>query len=142
MKILFLYTANSCRSQMAEGYTQHFGEDKWEVKSAGLQAKGVNPHTIAIMKEDGVDISQQSSALLTKHLLEWADVVVTLCGDAHESCPNLPKGTEKRHWPFEDPAKADGSQEEVMMKFRAVRDGIKTEVINLFAELKSKRKFY
>lgn len=140
MKILFLCTGNSCRSQIAEGYARHFGEDKWEVKSAGLEPKGVNPNAIAIMREDGVDISQQGSTLLSENLLEWADLVVTLCGDAHESCPNVSKGTERRHWPFEDPARAQGSSEEILAKFRSVRDGIKTEVLNLFTELKPRKK--
>lgn len=133
MKILFLCTGNSCRSQMAEGYARHFG---LEVKSAGLSPKGVNPLAISVMKEDGIDISSHQSTLLTKDLLEWGDLLITLCGDANESCPVLPKGKEKRHWPFEDPAKATGTEEEILKKFRSIRDGIKTEILKLVSEYK------
>jgi len=126
---------------MAEGYANRLGLETWEIKSAGLKTHGVNPLAIAVMKEDDVDISHQQSTLLTKDLLEWADLVITLCGDADDNCPLLPRGTEKRHWPFEDPAKATGSEQEVLEKFRTVRDGIKSKIIDLSEELKPKKRF-
>lgn len=141
MRVLFLCTGNSCRSQMAEGYARQFAEDGFECKSAGLSPKGIHPLAIAVMKEEGIDITAQESTLLSRELIEWADLLITLCGDANESCPALPQGTEKRHWPFEDPAKATGSQEEILRQFRLIRDGIKREVIHLVDEFKPKKKY-
>lgn len=136
MKVLFLCTGNSCRSQMAEGYGHYFGENFLEVKSAGTDPRGVNPRAIQAMKEDHVDISKQQSTKLTNDMLQWADIVITLCGDADERCPILPPGKQKRHWPFEDPAKAIGSEEQISAKFREIRDGIKKNVEELALEIK------
>jgi len=98
MNILFLCTGNSCRSQMAEGFLRHLAGDRVGVDSAGIEAHGQNPRAVAVMDEVGVDIYQQQSTRLSDKHLEWADLVVTVCGDADESCPMLPPGTEKRHW--------------------------------------------
>ena len=105
------------------------------VKSAGIVAHGKNPRAIAIMKEDGVDISEQESTQLTKEMLQWSDCVITVCGHADEQCPILPPGTRKRHWPLEDPAKATGTEEEITAKFREVRDEVKKRSEALLAEL-------
>ncbi|NOZ11825.1 MAG: arsenate reductase (thioredoxin) [Gammaproteobacteria bacterium] len=131
MKLLFLCTGNACRSQMAEGWARHLGGDDLEVCSAGIKAHGKNPRAIAVMKEAGVDISCQESTQLTGTMLEWADLVLTVCGHADEHCPALPVGTHKEHWPLDDPAKATGSDEEVMGVFRASRDEIRSRVTTL-----------
>ncbi len=127
-RILFLCTGNSCRSQMAEGWANHLGSEWLEATSAGIEAHGKNPRAIAVMREAGVDISHQESTRVTPQMLEQADLVVTVCGHADEHCPVLPPGVQKKHWPLEDPAKATGTEEEIMAKFHATRDEIKSRV--------------
>jgi len=138
---MFLCTGNSCRSQMAEGWARTLGErngEHWlEVQSAGIEAHGKNPRAITVMQEAGVDISGQESTRVTDDMLEQTDLVVTVCGHADEHCPVLPAGTRKIHWPLEDPAKAQGSEEEVMEFFRNSRDDIRRRVETLLSELKS-----
>lgn len=136
MRILFLCTSNSCRSQMAEGWGRHLGGDFLDVRSAGIEAHGKNPRAIAVMAEAGVDISHQESSRLTSEMLDAADLVVTVCGHADEHCPALPPGTRKLHWPLDDPAKATGSEEEVMSVFRNSRDEIKKRVAALVEDLR------
>jgi arsenate reductase len=135
INLLFLCTGNSCRSQMAEGYARQLGGNQVTVKSAGIVAHGKNPRAIAIMKEDGVDISGQESTQLTEKMLQWSDWVITVCGHADEQCPMLPPGTQKLHWPLEDPAKATGTEEEITAKFREVRDEVKKRSEAMLAEL-------
>lgn len=139
IRILFLCTGNSCRSQMAEGWATHLGAGRIEARSAGIEAHGMNPRAIAVMREAGVDISLQSSKMLSPDMLEWADLVVTVCGHADEHCPALPPHVEKRHWPIEDPARATGTEEEILAKFRAVRDEIKHRVEALLGEAPIRR---
>jgi arsenate reductase len=134
--ILFLCTGNSCRSQMAEGWAKRYGEPLFEIQSAGIEAHGKNPRAIAVMKEAGLDISDQQSTRVTDDMLTQADLVVTVCGHADEHCPVLPPGTRKEHWPLEDPAKAQGSEEQIMDQFRASRDDIKKRVQELLQRLK------
>jgi arsenate reductase len=131
--ILFLCTGNSCRSQMAEGWAKSFGSPLFEIQSAGIEAHGKNPRAIAVMKEAGVDIAQQESTRVTDSMLEHADLVVTVCGHADEHCPVLPAGVKKEHWPLDDPAKATGTEAEIMEHFRASRDDIKQRVKDLLA---------
>ncbi|VAW90745.1 Arsenate reductase thioredoxin-coupled, LMWP family [hydrothermal vent metagenome] len=128
MYLLFLCTGNSCRSQMAEGWAKYFSTGDIEVQSAGIEAHGKNPRAIAVMAEAGVDISQQESTKLTDGMLEWADVLVTVCGHADEHCPAVPAGKQKFHWLLDDPAKATGSEEEIMNVFSASRDEIRDRV--------------
>lgn len=135
IKLLFLCTGNSCRSQMAEGYARQLGKTQVEVKSAGIVAHGKNPRAINIMEEDGVDISRQESTQLTEEMLQWADWVITVCGHADEQCPALPPEIQKQHWPLEDPAKATGTEEEITAKFREVRDEVKKRIQALLTEL-------
>ena len=134
-RILFLCTGNSCRSQMAEGWTNILGSDWVEATSAGIEAHGKNPRAIAVMREAGVDISRQESTRVTPAMLEQADLVVTVCGHADEHCPVLPPGVQKKHWPLEDPAKATGSEDEIMARFRTTRDEIKSRVEGLIGGL-------
>ena len=135
VKILFLCTGNSCRSQMAEGWANHLGQDWVEATSAGIEAHGKNPRAIAVMHESGVDISQQESTRVTSELLARADLVVTVCGHADEQCPVLPPGVQKKHWPLEDPAKATGTEEQIMTKFRATRDEVRRRVESLIGKI-------
>lgn len=136
MNLLFLCTGNSCRSQMAEGWARQLSDSWLQVKSAGIESHGKNPKAIAVMKEAGVDISEQESTKLDDSILEWVDYVVTVCGHADEHCPMLPEGTRKEHWPLSDPAKATGSEEEIMAVFRESRDDIRQRVTDLIARLK------
>ena len=133
-RVLFLCTGNSCRSQMAEGFLRHYGGDNFEVYSAGISPVGVNPLAVKVMAEAGVDISEQTSDPIDMAIVNEADMLITLCGGARESCPVIPAKVEKRHWPLEDPAEAVGSEEDILKKFREVRDEIKKLVISLIQE--------
>jgi arsenate reductase len=135
MNILFLCTGNSCRSQMAEGWTRYLGGSDITVQSAGIEAHGKNPRAIAVMQEAGVDISQQESTRLTDDMLAAADVLVTVCGHADEHCPAVPSRINKIHWPLQDPAKVTGSEEQIMQVFRASRDDIRRRVQELLDTL-------
>lgn len=135
MHILFLCTANSCRSQMAEGWARQLAPANIQVQSAGLEPQGKNPHAIAVMAEAGIDISNQESTQLISSMLAWADVVVTVCGDADENCPVLPPHVHKIHWPLKDPAKATGTEKEIMAVFRVSRDDIRQRVRQLMSEM-------
>ena len=136
-RILFLCTGNSCRSQMAEGWANFLGRDLLEARSAGIEAHGKNPRALAVMREAGVDISHQESKKLTPELLAWADRVVTVCGHADEHCPALPAPIPKQHWPLDDPAKATGTDEQIMDTFRATCAEVLGRVKDLVGELSS-----
>ena len=135
INILYLCTGNSCRSQMAEGWTRELGAERFEVQSAGIEAHGKNPRAIAVMQEKGVDISGQESTVVTDEMMNRADVVVTVCGHADEQCPAIPSGAKKIHWPLSDPAKASGTEEEIMSAFRATRKEVKRRVQSLLTLL-------
>lgn len=127
--VYFLCTGNSCRSQIADGFLTALGGDKYEVKSAGLEAHGLNPRAVQVMKEAGVDISNNSSNVIDSEILNRATFVITLCGHADEHCPVISnKNVIKWHWGFDDPAKATGTEGEIMTQFRSVRDDIKTRI--------------
>lgn len=131
VNILFLCTGNSCRSQIAEGWTRHIGGSAVAVQSAGIEAHGKNPRAIAVMREAGIDISGQESTIVDDRMLQRADIVVTVCGHADEQCPVLPPRTTRLHWPLIDPAKATGTEEDIMQVFRATRDDIEHRVREL-----------
>ena len=135
MNILFLCTGNSCRSQIAEGWARTLGNGRVTATSAGIEAHGQNPRAIAVMREAGVDITTQASKTVTPEMLDAADVIVTVCGHADEHCPAVPARARKLHWPLSDPARATGSEEEIMQTFRATRDDIRERVQALLAEL-------
>lgn len=120
---------------MAEGWGKHFAAGRIEVQSAGIEAHGKNPRAIAVMAEAGIDISNQESSRVTQAMIDSADVVVTVCGHADEHCPVLPATVRKIHWPLNDPAKATGTEEEVMNVFRTTRDDIRERVRALVTEL-------
>lgn len=135
IRILFLCTGNSCRSQMAEGWARHLGGGTIEAQSAGIEAHGQNPRAIRVMAEAGVDISTQESTRVTDDMIRRADVVITVCGHADEHCPVLPPGMKKIHWPLSDPAKTQGTEDEIMTIFRATRDEVRQRVETLLGRL-------
>ncbi|MGF9645082.1 arsenate reductase (thioredoxin) [Paenibacillus sp. MABNS29] len=122
--IYFLCTGNSCRSQMAEGWAKKYLGDRWNVYSAGIEAHGLNPKAVQAMNEVGLDISGQTSDMIDSVLLNGADLVVTLCGDAANKCPITPPHVRREHWGFDDPAKAQGTEEEKWSVFQRVRDEV------------------
>ena len=123
--ILVLCTGNSCRSQIAHGYLAAMAKGKANVYSAGVETHGVNPKAIAIMKEDGIDISGHTSNNITEYFGIDFDYVITVCDNAKENCPYFPTKALKLHYNFPDPAKAIGTEEEVMNEFRSVQNMIK-----------------
>ena len=125
MNILVLCTGNSCRSQIAHGYLQHFAGTKAVVYSAGIEAHGVNPKAIEIMAEDGIDISHHTSNLVDEYIDIPFDYVITVCDNANERCPYFPGKTHRLHHNFTDPAKATGTPEQVKAVLRQVRDEVK-----------------
>lgn len=129
-RVLFLCTGNSARSQMAEAFLRQSAGDIFEVHSAGLEPKEVNPLTVKAMAEVGIDISNQTSkgieTYLGKTLFQY---LITVCDDADQNCPTVWPGVNTRlHWSFEDPAKFQGNEEEKLAKFREVRDLIEHRV--------------
>jgi arsenate reductase len=124
-RVLILCTGNSCRSQIAEGFLKHFAGGRAEVYSAGVETHGVNPRAIATMNEAGIDISGHTS----NHVDEYRDIdfdfVITVCDHAREVCPYYPGNAQKFHHNFPDPAKATGTEEEIMKEFATVRGEIK-----------------
>lgn len=134
MRILVLCTGNSCRSQIAHGYLQHFGGSAVEVFGAGVETHGVNPRAIAIMKEDGVDISRHTSNNVDEYRHLAFDHVITVCDNAKERCPWFPTSAQKHHHNFTDPAKVSGTEAEIMAAFRRVRDEIKAYCKDFIAQ--------
>jgi arsenate reductase len=133
-KILVLCTGNSCRSQIAEAYLRKFAGDKAEIYSAGIETHGVNSKAIETMKEDGVDISHQTSNNVNEYRNVDFDFVITVCDNAKEQCPVFPSTAKKFHKNFVDPAKVRGTQEEIKEQFRKVRDEIKNYCKEFIAE--------
>jgi arsenate reductase len=128
-KILyFLCTGNSCRSQIAEGFGHHYLSEKFDVYSAGIEAHGLNPKAVKAMAEKGIDITNQTSDIIDPDILNKADYVVTLCGDANDKCPITPPHVTRFHWGFNDPAKATGTEEERWSVFQRVRDEIENRI--------------
>jgi len=120
---------------MAEGWARTLGGGRVSAESAGIEAHGKNPRAIAAMAEAGIDIAAQESTVVTAAMLQRADFVVTVCGHADEMCPALPPSVRKVHWPLSDPAKAAGSEAEIMAAFRATRDDVERRVRSLLAEI-------
>jgi len=127
-KIMFLCTGNSCRSQIAEGFACEYGKGFIETYSAGLTPAGVNPRAVSVMKEAGIDISNQKSEAIDEDLLKQMDIIVTLCGHAEALCPSTPPGIKRIHMPVDDPVGTIGSEDEIMTAFRRARDEIKEKI--------------
>jgi len=123
--ILVLCTGNSCRSQMAEGFLRHFAGSKANIYSAGIETHGVNPKAIQVMADDGIDISHHTSNNVNEYLSVTFDFVITVCDNANEACPFFPGKVTRFHQNFPDPAKATGSNFDIMNEFKRVRDMIK-----------------
>ena len=127
MKNVFvLCTGNSCRSQMVQGYLEHFAKSRANIYSAGIETHGLNTKAVAIMKEDGIDISSH----ISNHVDEYAsiefDFIITVCDHANENCPFIPsKKAVRLHHNFTDPSKVEGSEEEIQEAFRSTRNQIK-----------------
>lgn len=133
--VYFLCTGNSCRSQMADGWLKKIGGDQFEVFSAGLEAHGLNPRAVQVMNEAGVDISTHRSEVIDLDILKRTDYIITLCSHADDHCPAVPTRIGvKWHWGFEDPAKATGTEEEIMLRFREIRDQIKARIERFVTE--------
>ena len=133
-KILFLCTGNSCRSQMAEGWTRSLHGDYCDVFSAGIEAHGLNPRAVQVMREAGVDISGQRSQRLEDLSDVGLDLAITVCGHADENCPTLPDRCRKLHVPFDDPpllARESATEDEALKHYRRVRDEIRDFVQRL-----------
>ena len=135
-RVLFLCTGNSARSQMAEAFLRKYAGDTFEAHSAGLEPKGVNPLTVKVMDEVGIDVSTQTSkgieTYLGKMLFQY---LITVCDDADKNCPTIWPGVNtKMHWSFEGPARFQGTEEERLAKFREVRDLIKKKLREWVAE--------
>jgi len=124
--VLILCTGNSCRSHLAEGLLRHVAGDILEVASAGSKPAGyVHPLGIKAMAEIGIDIAAHTSKHMNDFLVRDVETVITVCGNADQACPMYPGQLNRHHWPFDDPAHATGSEEEIMNVFRRVRDEIK-----------------
>jgi len=128
-RVLFLCTGNSARSQMAEALLRHYAGEWFEVYSAGIEPKGVNPFALQVLAEVGIDASGQTSKSLDVYRgkMEF-DYLITVCADAERNCPFFPGQGKRLHWPFEDPAAFRGSPEATLQKFRQVRDQIAARI--------------
>ena len=134
LNILFLCSDNSCRSQMAEGWTKYLKGDLINCRSAGIETHGLNPMAVKAMAEAGVDISQHKSQLVDDYLEESWDFVITVCSNAHEACPMFPGNAKVVHVGFDDPpalAKEESTEEGAMAHYRRVRDEIRAFVETL-----------
>ena len=123
--ILVLCTGNSCRSQLLHGYLEQLLGDRAVVYSAGIETHGLNPRAVRVIAEDGVDITHHTSNHVDEYTAVPFDYVLTVCDHANEACPIFPSTAIKLHHNFPDPAKATGTDEEIMQQFRTVRDQVK-----------------
>jgi arsenate reductase len=138
-KVMVLCTANSCRSQMAEGFLRELGRGLIEAHSAGVFSAAVQPRAIAVMKEAGIDISAQRSKPMDYDLLMKMDVVITVCGNAEAFCPSTPAGIKRIHWPIDDPVGTAGSEKKIMKAFRRCRDEIREKIEGFVREVREGR---
>ncbi|MDD5459351.1 MAG: arsenate reductase ArsC [Phycisphaerae bacterium] len=141
LKILFLCTGNSCRSQMAEGFARHLIGNTVSAYSAGIDAKGLDPYAVQVMKESGIDISNQHSKTVGEFTGVEFDYCITLCGHAEESCPVFPAKTKIIHRGFDDPPKLAANaknKQEKITHYRRIRDEIRKYIETLPASLKQK----
>jgi arsenate reductase (thioredoxin) len=136
IQLMFVCTGNSARSQMAEGFARHLGEGRIKACSAGMEPSRLNFFAVVAMREKGIDISGHNSKAFDWALARQMDVVVTVCGHAEESCPMLPPEVKRLHWPLEDPAAATGTDAEVLVTFRRIRDQVESRVLDLLRTLR------
>ena len=124
LKVLILCTANSARSQMAEGLLRHLAGDRIDAFSAGAKPSRVNPFAIRAMRRRGIDISTQTSEAISLYLRREFDYVITVCDAAAENCPVFPGRAQRIHWSFPDPAAVAGDDDAILRSFVQVRDGL------------------
>jgi len=136
MRVLFLCTGNSARSQMAEAFLRTYAGNQFEPHSAGLEPKRLNPLMVKVMNEVGIDVSSQESKGVDEYLGKVLfQYLITVCDDADKNCPTIWPGVNKRmHWSFQDPAAFEGTEEEKLAKFREVRDLIEKRIKEWLAE--------
>ncbi len=127
-RVLFLCTHNSARSQMAEGFLRELGSGRFDVASAGTEARGLNPLAVQAMAEQGIDISLQESKTLDRYLDDQFDLVITVCDEANEACPYFANAKERRHWSFPDPSTVSGDDMTRFAAFSVVRDAIRERI--------------
>ncbi len=127
VRVLFLCTGNSARSQMAEGWLRHLSAGRVQVYSAGTEPRGLHPLAVRVMAERGVDISGQRSKPVSEFQGQAFDYVVTVCDRARQSCPSFP-GARTLHWDLPDPVEAHGSEEDRLQAFRSVRDELESRI--------------
>ncbi|PNR92822.1 arsenate reductase ArsC [Petrotoga sp. 9PWA.NaAc.5.4] len=130
IKVLFLCSKNSARSQMAEAFLKKYGDDKFEAYSAGLESSQINPYTVKVMEEKGIDMSDHYSKSLDTYLNDRFGFLITVCSKAEKECPFFPGVSIRLHWPFDDPAAFEGSEEENLEVFRRVRDEIEKKIVD------------
>ena len=133
-RVLFLCTANSCRSQMAEGLLDYLAGDRFEAASAGAQPTRLNPDAVRVMKERGIDISDHRSKDVTEFWNQRVSYAITVCNKAKEACPIFPFAPKSLHWSLEDPAAAEGTEAERLAVFRRVRDEIEERMREFIAK--------
>jgi len=131
-RVLFICMHNSARSQMAEGFLRALYGDRYEAHSAGVIISSINPHAVRVMAEAGIDISDQRSKSIDEYRGSAFDYVVTVCDSAKAVCPLFPGARESLHADFEDPVMAEGTEDEVLSKFRRTRDDIRDWVVKRF----------
>ncbi len=134
IRVLFVCTHNSARSQMAEGFLRAMAADRFEVASAGTEARSVHPLAIRVMDEVGIDLRRHTSKTIDAFLGQPWDDVITVCDSANERCPVFPAETIRIHWSFDDPSQAPGSDEDRLKTFRRVRDEILTRLRQWLAD--------
>ena len=136
-KVLFLCTGNSARSQMAEAWLRKYGGNQFEVFSAGLEPAGVNPYTVRVMEETGIDMSDHRSKSLKEYLGKvHFGYVITVCSNADDKCPAVFPGMGKRlHWPFDDPGAIEGTDKDKLSAFRKIRDQIEEKTKSWISEV-------
>jgi arsenate reductase (thioredoxin) len=132
--VLFLCTANSCRSQMAEGWLRHLAGRRLESLSAGTHPTRLNPLVVRVMAEVGIDVSRHTSDAIEAHLADPPDLVIAVCSAALAGCPTLPGRIPLLSWPFEDPAQVRGSELEVLRAFRGTRDALGARIRDWLAQ--------
>ncbi len=138
-KVLFLCTGNSARSQMAEAFLKKFGGDLFEAYSAGLEPKEINPYTVRVLEEIGIDISGQHSKPISQFLgRKHFGYLITVCDRAEKKCPTFPGVSHREFWPFEDPAAFEGTDEEKLDKFRSVRDQVQERIQDWVRDMREK----
>ena len=137
LRVLFLCTGNSARSQMAEALLKKLGGERFEVFSAGLDPKGIHPMTVKVMGEEGIDIKDYRSKSLDEFLGKMHfSYVITVCGHADKNCPSVfPGALNRLHWEFKDPAAFIGSDEEKLFEFRQIKDQIKSRIMEWLEQL-------